>query len=110
MTGTPEAGTKTMPTKSIFLKGKMIVPRPIKKNIGIVDLVDNYFQAHNAARLREACQLFTQKVLEEDVTVEDGNSSGSTEERILQGSQQTKIFNKINPYSLTMEVCYEPIQ
>jgi deoxyhypusine synthase len=32
-------------------------------------LVDTYFQAFNAARLRETCQIFTQKVLAKNVTV-----------------------------------------
>jgi deoxyhypusine synthase len=31
--------------------------------------VDEYFQAYNAARLREACQIFTEKMLQNDVTV-----------------------------------------
>ncbi len=32
-------------------------------------LVDEYFQAYNAGRLREACQLFVEKMLEPDVTI-----------------------------------------
>src|SRR5207244_5157971 len=35
----------------------------------LVDLVDGTFLAYNAARLREACWLFAQKMLEPDVTV-----------------------------------------
>ncbi len=58
-----------MPKKADFLKGKHIDPRPIKKNIDVVSLIDRYFQAYNAARLREACQLFTKKMLEPDVTI-----------------------------------------
>lgn len=58
-----------MKSKSKFLRGKKIDPLPIHSSISIVDLVDRTFMAYNAARLREACQLFTQKVLEEDVTV-----------------------------------------
>ncbi len=34
-----------------------------------MDLVEGTFLAYNAARLREACQLFTQKMLDADVTV-----------------------------------------
>ncbi len=52
-----------------FLTGKKINPFPIPKNINLVDLVDNHFQAYNAARLREACHLFTQKMLQPNVTV-----------------------------------------
>ncbi|TAK54070.1 MAG: deoxyhypusine synthase [Bacteroidetes bacterium] len=52
-----------------FLSGKSIERKPIPKNIGVVDLVEHYFNAYNAARLREACQLFTQKMLVPESTV-----------------------------------------
>lgn len=55
--------------KSKFLSGKRIDPRPIAGDIALADLVDETFMAYNAARLREACQLFTRKMLEPDVTV-----------------------------------------
>jgi deoxyhypusine synthase len=55
--------------KSKFLKGRKIDPTPITPNTSLADLVDESFMAYNAARLREACQLFTQKMLEPDVTV-----------------------------------------
>jgi deoxyhypusine synthase len=55
--------------KSKFLKGRRIDPAPIAKGIGVADLIDESFLAYNAARLREACQLFTKKMLEPDVTV-----------------------------------------
>lgn len=58
-----------MPDKHIFLKGEQIRPDPIPKNIRIEALVDTYFQAYNAARLREAAHLFTKKMLQPDVTV-----------------------------------------
>lgn len=58
-----------MPQKSRFLKGKKIDPRPIKKNLNVVELVEKHFQAYNAGRLAEACQLFAQKMLEPDVTI-----------------------------------------
>jgi len=58
-----------MSPKSIYLKGRPIVPEPIGKNIGVVELVDSYFQAYNGGRLREACQLFAKRYLESDVTV-----------------------------------------
>ena len=35
----------------------------------MADLIDESFLAYNAARLREACQLFTKKMLEPEVTV-----------------------------------------
>src|SRR3954467_5308754 len=55
--------------KSKFLKGRRIDPAPIQKAIGVADLIDQSFLAYNAARLREACQLFTKKMLEPEVTV-----------------------------------------
>jgi deoxyhypusine synthase len=58
-----------MPSKSRFLKGRKIDPRPIKKNIRVVELVDKHFQAYNAGRIGEACRLFTEKMLDPDVTI-----------------------------------------
>jgi deoxyhypusine synthase len=55
--------------QSKFLRGRRIDPKPIAGNTKLVDLVDNAFLAYNAARLREACWLFTRKMLEPDVTV-----------------------------------------
>ncbi len=52
-----------------LLSGPPIAPKAIGKNIPIVQLVEHYFQAYNAARLSEACRLFSEKILEEDVTV-----------------------------------------
>ena len=55
--------------QSKFLRGRRIDPQPIDATTRLVDLVDNTFVAYNAARLREACQLLTEKMLEPDVTV-----------------------------------------
>ncbi|HEY9692171.1 MAG TPA: deoxyhypusine synthase [Oculatellaceae cyanobacterium] len=49
--------------------GKKIAPAPMPGEINVVDLVDNYFSAYNSARLREICQLLSQDVLKEGVTV-----------------------------------------
>ncbi len=54
---------------SQYLKGKAIEPPVIGADTSIVDLVDHTFLAYNAARLREACQLFTEKMLQPDVVV-----------------------------------------
>lgn len=54
---------------SRFLDGAQIDPRPIQGSETVADLIDTTFLAYNAARLREACQLFTAKMLEPDVTV-----------------------------------------
>ncbi len=55
--------------RSKYLQGRRIDPRPITGDIALADLIDETFMAYNAARLREACRLFTQKMLEPDVTV-----------------------------------------
>ena len=55
--------------QSKFLRGRRINPKPITGATKLADLVDGAFLAYNAARLREACWLFTQKMLEPDVTV-----------------------------------------
>lgn len=54
---------------SKFLQGKRIDPAPITKKTTLAALVDESFLAYNGARLREACQLFTQKMLEPEVTI-----------------------------------------
>src|SRR5213082_698709 len=55
--------------RSKYLQGRRIDPQPITPATTLADLVDDAFLAYNGARLREACQLFTQKMLEPDVTV-----------------------------------------
>ncbi len=55
--------------KSRYLAGKRIIPQPITKDIKVTELIDNYFQAYNAARLKEAAQLFAEKMLDPDVTI-----------------------------------------
>lgn len=52
-----------------YLRGKRIDPRPITGTESAADLMDNAFLAYNAGRLREGCQLFTQRMLEPNVTV-----------------------------------------
>jgi deoxyhypusine synthase len=58
-----------MSGKSRHLKRPRIDPKPILPGISLVDLVDGTFLAYNGARLREACQLFSRKMLEDDVTI-----------------------------------------
>jgi deoxyhypusine synthase len=55
--------------KSKYLRGPRIEPKAIGGTETAADLIDNAFLAYNAARLREACGLFTKKMLEPDVTV-----------------------------------------
>jgi deoxyhypusine synthase len=52
-----------------FLGGTPIDPRPVTGSMTVADLVESAFLAYNAARLREACQLFVEKMLEDDVTI-----------------------------------------
>jgi len=54
---------------SKYLRGDRIEPRAIDGHETTADLIDNAFLAYNAARLREACGLFTRKMLEPEVTV-----------------------------------------
>ncbi|MBD2213498.1 deoxyhypusine synthase [Nostoc linckia FACHB-104] len=49
--------------------GQKIAPIPMSADIGVVDLIDNYFTAYNSARLREICQLLSREVLTDGVTV-----------------------------------------
>jgi deoxyhypusine synthase len=55
--------------KSQLLGGKPIAPRPLRGDETVADLIDNAFLAFNAGRLREGCELFTQRMLAEDATV-----------------------------------------
>jgi deoxyhypusine synthase len=52
-----------------YLSGKKIGPGPIQPDVTLTELIDSVFEAYNAARLREACHLFVQRMLAEDVTV-----------------------------------------
>src|SRR6267378_7500690 len=54
---------------SKFLQGRRIDPAPITPSTSLAELVDESFLAYNGARLREACQLFTRKMLEPEVTI-----------------------------------------
>ena len=58
-----------MANRHNFLGGNAIDPKPVSGSMTVADLVDSAFLAYNAARLREACQLFVEKMLEDDVTI-----------------------------------------
>ena len=60
---------KTSHGGSRFLRGQRIDPRRIDGKETIADLIDGTFLAYNAARLREAAHLLTEKMLEPDVTI-----------------------------------------
>ncbi len=55
--------------KSRFLAGPTIDPTPIVGKETVAELIDNVFLAYNAGRLREACRLFTERMLANDGTV-----------------------------------------
>jgi deoxyhypusine synthase len=63
------AGHRHTTHDSKFLRGGRIEPKKIDGSESTADLIDNAFLAYNAARLREGCQLFTKRMLEDDVTV-----------------------------------------
>jgi deoxyhypusine synthase len=50
------------------LSSNKIAPIPMPTEIGVVDLIDNYFTAYNSA-FAEICQLLSREVLCEGVTV-----------------------------------------
>ena len=51
------------------MQGRKLDPRPLTPGIGVDSLVDDFFLSYNAGRLREACQIYADKMLEPDVTV-----------------------------------------
>lgn len=51
------------------ISGKKIFPQKIDSSISIADLIDKTFLSYNAGRLREGCQLFVERMLQDDVTV-----------------------------------------
>jgi len=57
-----------MPRKD-FLRGPRIDPTPLSGRETVAELVDNAFLAYNAGRLAEGCRLYTEVMLEDDVTV-----------------------------------------
>jgi deoxyhypusine synthase len=48
---------------------RRIDPAPMTGDVSVVRMVDEAFMSYNAGRLREACQLFTKKMLQDNVTV-----------------------------------------
>ena len=54
---------------SRFLRGQRIDPRRIDGTETVAQLMEGTFLAYNAGRMREAAQLFAEKMLEPDVTI-----------------------------------------
>ncbi len=59
----------TPPQRPRHLSGPRIDPTAITGRETVAELIDNAFLAYNAGRLREACQLFTERMLAPEVTV-----------------------------------------
>jgi len=55
--------------KSVYLCGKRIVPRPITARYGISELIEKTFNAYNAGRVKDACELVVARYAKPDVTV-----------------------------------------
>jgi len=52
-----------------LLGGQQINPQAVRGDMSAAELVDSAFLAYNGRRLREACRLFAEKILERDVVV-----------------------------------------
>jgi deoxyhypusine synthase len=55
--------------KSRYLSGARIAPEPITGGMLAADLIDGALLSYNGGRLRDGCRLFSERMLEEDVTV-----------------------------------------
>ncbi len=54
---------------SLNRKFPRLLPKPIKRNVRVADLVDGAMKAYNGGRLGEACRLFTEKMIAGNGTV-----------------------------------------
>lgn len=64
-----KATTKYKEKKCKYLKGKKILPPPIRKNDPLSEIVDRHMLAYNGGRIRAACHLLKEKMLKGNVTV-----------------------------------------
>ena len=60
---------KKCPNRDKYMSGRRILPGNITGRQKLEDIVDETFLAYNAARLREGCRLFVERMLEPDVTI-----------------------------------------
>ncbi len=51
------------------MHGRKLIPRPIPADVSVTALVEDFFFSYNAARLREACRVFVERMLQPDTTV-----------------------------------------
>ncbi|MGD9140100.1 MAG: deoxyhypusine synthase [bacterium] len=54
--------------KRAYLTGRRIMPRAISPEYTVTDLIDRTFNAYNAGRIKEACNLIVRRLSEPDVT------------------------------------------
>ena len=52
-----------------LLSGQQINPVAVRADMSVAELIDSSFLAYNGRRLREACRLFAEKMLEREVVV-----------------------------------------
>jgi deoxyhypusine synthase len=60
---------KNCPHKKKYMAGKRIQPKNLNGKEKLTYIIDEVFLAYNSARLKEACQLFTDRMLDPDVTI-----------------------------------------
>src|SRR5436305_8256208 len=60
---------KNCPHKKKYMSGKRIQPKNLTGREKLTYIIDEVFLAYNSARLREACQLFADRMLAPDVTI-----------------------------------------
>ena len=54
---------------SKYLSGPVIAPRGIRPDMAVADLVDQMLLAYNGGKLQRACRLFSERILQDEVTV-----------------------------------------
>src|SRR6185369_13534689 len=57
------------PNKKKYMSGKRIMPKNLTGKESKSYIVDEVFLAYNSARLKEACQLYADRMLDADVTI-----------------------------------------
>jgi deoxyhypusine synthase len=67
----PQRGEGEQEAQEGYLSGQRILPRRLRPDMTVAELVDSSFQAYNSARLNEACRLYAERMLdpEQDVTI-----------------------------------------
>jgi deoxyhypusine synthase len=67
----PQRGSEEQEAQEGYLSGQRILPRRLRPDMTVAELVDSSFQAYNSGRLNEACRLYAERMLdpEQDVTI-----------------------------------------